>query len=83
MEIHYLFGNAIDEIDILEEYYLFQSAINTLKLNEEKQKYQYGLAIYKYFCAKAHQEQNPHCLTDVEKVPAATVTAGTISMGCG
>lgn len=67
MEIQYILKNAIDEIDILEEYYSFQYTISMLRLKEEEEKYKYGMAIFKYFCAKAHLEENPHCLNDEEK----------------
>ena len=67
MKLHLLFENAMSEIDYLEDYYNIQIKSISQLVKRESEKYKYGLAIYKYLCGKAHNEENPKCLEDFEK----------------
>lgn len=67
MKLVRILNEAIEEIDILEEYYKEQYNTTSWHVKEEMDKYKYGLAIYKYLCGRVHNEKEPHCMNESEK----------------
>ena len=53
---------AINEIDIIEEYYKEQYSTMSVNIKKEMEKYKYGLAIYKYLCGRVHSESKHKCM---------------------
>ncbi|MCR4754321.1 MAG: hypothetical protein K5868_02205 [Lachnospiraceae bacterium] len=67
MRIAGLLEHALRDIDTLEEYYSEQYESTVRHVKKEREKYKYGLAIYKYLCGRLHEEEKPHCMSKLEE----------------